>query len=298
MYDCLRPRTPTLTPLAFIDKWVPVTLNEQSTAHEYFNDLCRLIGHPTPSEADPYGHFYRFQKRFILPDGKSVFVDVWKSGVFAWEFKTRDKYPILDGAIKRLIQSREVLQTVRVFVVSDINRIEIYGIFNGTLRKLCVLTLDDLLTDLGRERLWNLFFAPDLFLFLNEQADDLSDTHQAIEQRDPATEAFQQVVNLWQATIELDERRHEFPGWDVLWFHNEPVAYRKNGDDYWRIPTSSKAFKTRVVKSAIQRHGLTWSRRGWVKLIRGEVSAIQGIFKTQSRCISVLDQVLKTWRPE
>src|SRR5262249_22542772 len=182
---------------ALVEKWVPVILNEQSTAQEYFNDLCHLIGHPTPSEADPHGQFYRFQKRFILPSGKHVIVDAWKSGCFAWEFKTRDKHLTLEVALRRLLPYREILQNVRVLVGSDISRIEIYGVFNGALKKLCVLTLQDLLTDFGQHRLWNLFFAPDAFLSLNGQANLLLNTDQPSEQRDPATAAFEQVVNLW-----------------------------------------------------------------------------------------------------
>ena len=33
-------------------------LKERSTAQEHFIDLCRLLGEPTPAEADPKGHHY------------------------------------------------------------------------------------------------------------------------------------------------------------------------------------------------------------------------------------------------
>ena len=42
-----------MTPTAFIAKWRISALNERSAAQEHFIDLCRLLGEPTPAEADP-----------------------------------------------------------------------------------------------------------------------------------------------------------------------------------------------------------------------------------------------------
>ncbi len=42
----------------FIAKWHASELKERSTAQEHFIDLCRLLGEPTPAEADPKGHHY------------------------------------------------------------------------------------------------------------------------------------------------------------------------------------------------------------------------------------------------
>ena len=39
----------------FIDKWRYVELKERSASQEHFIDICRVIGHPTPAEADPGG---------------------------------------------------------------------------------------------------------------------------------------------------------------------------------------------------------------------------------------------------
>jgi hypothetical protein len=39
----------------FIRKWRAVELKERSAAQEHFLDLCRLVGEPTPAEADPIG---------------------------------------------------------------------------------------------------------------------------------------------------------------------------------------------------------------------------------------------------
>ena len=44
-----------MTPGAFIAKWRASELKERSAAQEHFIDLCRLLGEPTPAEADPTG---------------------------------------------------------------------------------------------------------------------------------------------------------------------------------------------------------------------------------------------------
>jgi hypothetical protein len=44
----------------FISKWRAVELKERSAAQEHFLDLCRLLGEPSPAQADPTGDFYCF----------------------------------------------------------------------------------------------------------------------------------------------------------------------------------------------------------------------------------------------
>ena len=51
-----------MTPEIFITKWRAVELKERSAAQEHFIDLCRLLGEPTPAEADPTGETYCFEK--------------------------------------------------------------------------------------------------------------------------------------------------------------------------------------------------------------------------------------------
>ena len=47
-----------MTPHAFITKWRASELKERSASQEHFLDLCRLLGEPTPAEADPSGETY------------------------------------------------------------------------------------------------------------------------------------------------------------------------------------------------------------------------------------------------
>jgi hypothetical protein len=42
-----------VTPDDFIRKWKASTLRERAASREHFADLCRLVDHATPTEADP-----------------------------------------------------------------------------------------------------------------------------------------------------------------------------------------------------------------------------------------------------
>lgn len=47
---------PSLSAQEFVAKWRTVELKERSASQSHFNDLCRLVGHPTPvAVLDAYG---------------------------------------------------------------------------------------------------------------------------------------------------------------------------------------------------------------------------------------------------
>ena len=60
-------------------------------AQEHFNDLFRLVKHPTPVEEDPFGETYCFDKGALKSSGTPGFADVWKKGHFAFEYKKKKK---------------------------------------------------------------------------------------------------------------------------------------------------------------------------------------------------------------
>ena len=66
-----------MTPQEFAAKWRNVTLKERSSAQEHFLDLCRLVGHATPAEADPDGSFFTFERGVEKLGGGQGFADVW-----------------------------------------------------------------------------------------------------------------------------------------------------------------------------------------------------------------------------
>jgi len=75
-----------MTPVAFIKKWKRASLTERQSAQEHFIDLCSLFGHPTPSEDDPTGERFAFEKGAAKVGGGRGFADVWKRDYFAWEY--------------------------------------------------------------------------------------------------------------------------------------------------------------------------------------------------------------------
>ena len=80
-----------MTAREFIDKWQPSSLGERQGSQSHFNDLCHLLGEPTPAEADPDGSWYTFEKGAEKTGGGKGWADVWKRKFFAWEYKGKHK---------------------------------------------------------------------------------------------------------------------------------------------------------------------------------------------------------------
>jgi len=95
------PSGPT-SPAAFVAKWNGAALPERAASQEFFIDLCRLLGQPTPAEHDKTGAVYTFEKGIALAGdgakGDYGYADVWFKDHFAIEFKRRGKYDSLRAA--------------------------------------------------------------------------------------------------------------------------------------------------------------------------------------------------------
>src|SRR5262245_26307896 len=76
-----------MTVADFIAKWRHHELKERSAAQEHFIDLCRVVGHPTPAQADPEGKFFTFERGAAKATGGEGWADVWKKDFFGWEYK-------------------------------------------------------------------------------------------------------------------------------------------------------------------------------------------------------------------
>jgi hypothetical protein len=72
-----------MTTAEFALKWTGSTQTERAASQEHFIDLCRMLGVPTPNEADSAGHDYAFEKGAEKVGGGDGFADVWKRGHFA-----------------------------------------------------------------------------------------------------------------------------------------------------------------------------------------------------------------------
>ena len=141
-----------MTPAEFKRKWARYSGKETAAYQEHFNDLCALLGQPTPATADPTGsESFCFQKRVVKDVGlfalqepdriaekpeaerERGFADVWKKSCFAWEYK--DKKKNLDAAYQQLLRYRESLLNPPLLVVCDFDRYIVRTNFNGTVQE-------------------------------------------------------------------------------------------------------------------------------------------------------------------
>jgi len=51
-----------ISPQEFVARWGNVELTERASSQPHFIDLCRLLDQPTPTEADPTGDAYTFER--------------------------------------------------------------------------------------------------------------------------------------------------------------------------------------------------------------------------------------------
>ncbi len=137
--------TPTLTAAEFAAKWLGSSLKESAASQSHFNDLCRVLGGPTPTEADPAGDWYTFEKGVEKTGGGNGFADVWKRGHFAWEYK--GKHKDLTAAYDQLLQYREALENPPLLVVCDLERFEVHTNFTGTPKQVYAFDLHQLRDD-------------------------------------------------------------------------------------------------------------------------------------------------------
>jgi hypothetical protein len=152
----------------FVEKWANSELSERAASHEHFIDLCHLIDQPTPASADATGEEYTFEKPVKVTlsaskgsKGEAGFVDVWKKGCFAWEYKRKDKYKNLDEAYRQLYQYRDALDNPPLSVVCDIRTTEIRTHFQGYPTTRIVVKLEEIPGRLDLFR--RLFTNPDSF---------------------------------------------------------------------------------------------------------------------------------------
>ena len=139
-----------MTPAEFKTKWAKFSGKESAAYQEHFSDLCRMLGVPTPLQADPTGNdAFCFQKRVVkdaefftfdvsgrvaeTPDSGRGFADVWKKDCFGWEYKGPGED--LEKAHKQLLRYRESLLNPPLLVVCDFDRFIVRTNFNGAVQE-------------------------------------------------------------------------------------------------------------------------------------------------------------------
>jgi type II restriction/modification system DNA methylase subunit YeeA len=154
-----------INPQEFVAKWSNVALTERASSQPHFEDLCRLLDQPTPTDADPTGEFYTFEKGAEktpgLTSGKRGWADVWKKGYFAWEYK--GPHANLDKAFQQLQQYQVSLENPPLLVVSDIQTIQVHTNFNNSVKRVTTVSLDDLLVPEKLDQLRRVWTEPEAF---------------------------------------------------------------------------------------------------------------------------------------
>ena len=140
-----------MTPGEFITKWRASELKERSAAQEHFIDLCRLLGEPTPAEADPTGERYCFERGARKDTGGDGWADVWKRHCFAWEYKGRRAD--LDAAFNQLRQYALALENPPLLIVSDMARFRIRTNWTNSVSLTHEFALEDLADATNRDKL-------------------------------------------------------------------------------------------------------------------------------------------------
>ena len=148
-----------MTPNEFITKWSASELKERSASQEHFIDLCRLIGEPTPAEADPTGETYCFERGARKDTGGDGWADVWKRHHFAWEYK--GQRADLDAAFSQLRTYALALENPPLLIVSDMLRFRIRTNWTNCVSRTYEFGLDDLTDIATRDRLKWAFSDPE-----------------------------------------------------------------------------------------------------------------------------------------
>jgi len=131
-----------MTPETFIAKWRGSALTESQAAQSHFNDLCALLGEPTPAEADPKGEWFCFERGVNKTTGQPGWADVWKRGHFGWEYKGKRKN--LTAAFVQLQQYAIALENPPLLVVSDMETIIIRTNWTNAVSETHSVTLEEL----------------------------------------------------------------------------------------------------------------------------------------------------------
>ncbi|MBI1775676.1 MAG: class I SAM-dependent DNA methyltransferase [Proteobacteria bacterium] len=116
----------------FIEKWRLSELKETAAYQSHFIDLCAVLGEKAPTEVDADGVDYCFQKHVTKTVGSAGFVDVWKRGHFAVEYKGPGAD--LTKAYAQLAEYAPDLDNPPLLIVCDTKRFAIYTSFTNTPR--------------------------------------------------------------------------------------------------------------------------------------------------------------------
>ena len=149
----------TDTAVKFIEKWEKANLKESAASQSHFNDLCDLLGHDKPLDADPDGTSFTFEYSMRKTSGTKGFADVFKKGCFGWEYKGKKKD--LTAAYMQLQQYAPALSNPPLLIVCDLDKFIIHTNWNDLVSVKHEIALVDLIDPDKLNILRWAFFEPD-----------------------------------------------------------------------------------------------------------------------------------------
>ena len=183
----MTPQLPTMTPQEFAGRWHNAGFGERQGAQSFFNDLCGLVGHPTPAG---YGDPEAFTFEKTVPGGSA---DAYFEEHFGWEFKGQDAQ--LDGAFNQLLRYQVHLKTPPLLIVSSFETIRIQTNFPGRETARYDIGIGELEQPDRLELVREVFFAPQRFR----------------ERLRPVDVVTQETAKLFQSIVVDMEARNEDP---------------------------------------------------------------------------------------
>jgi hypothetical protein len=155
----IKGRAGGVMPEIFIKKWKASTLTERAASQSHFIDLCALLDEPTPTDVDPTGEQYAFERGATKTTGGEGWVDVWKRGCFAWEYKGKRKD--LKAAYAQLQQYAVALENPPLLIVCDMETFEIHTNWTNTVHEVHRIGIDELREAHYRAQLKAVFSDPE-----------------------------------------------------------------------------------------------------------------------------------------
>jgi len=101
-----------------------------------------MLDEPGPTDADPKGEWYAFERGATKTTGGEGWADVWKRGHFGWEYKGKRKD--LTAAFAQLQQYALALENPPLLVVCDLDRFRIHTNWTNSVSEVHEFSLDDL----------------------------------------------------------------------------------------------------------------------------------------------------------
>jgi hypothetical protein len=151
-----------MTPEDFIRKWRGVELSELAASHDHFNELCELLEVGKPTDEDPKGEWFAFEKP--VPKGGKAggagFADVWRKSCFVWEYKRKNKFNTLAAAIAQARDYAAQLDNPPLAIACDIDEIQVRTLFTGSVSVTHTVRLADLNDVAKRQLLRHCFTDP------------------------------------------------------------------------------------------------------------------------------------------